>query len=229
MGKQIAEKLACLVLEKQNSGSCTENRQVLPFILYTCCGHLFHTNIRIQNVVLKTPFFTVHSVDLKKSSAVLNILVPYPFQTGNTELLYRMQSLIRTNRRMVVDLFCFIGFMVVPAAVDDYVVVPWLLKEQIRLPFQLNNTGSVLWRTLEKEINNTATVLLHYRAGSDSSVNLILYTENRTVSLSVPLGRARAITVSNLHKIEIQQPVQVVNGMIDLQLNRYKQQIIHLD
>lgn len=207
----------------RNSTHISECESERPFYLIHCNGEPFYAYGLIKECSFKTMFFTVKSIDQKKHSAVLNILVPYTSQKGEMFLL-------RTETKIVVDLSCFCGFSTVSIPTVDCIILRNMIKDHLKLPLLANKSDSpqVIWNSNENELNNTATITFHYQKGLDVYVMIDLYMRGKKVSLIIPRGNKRAITVIDLLKIDIQPPSKMIIGTVEIQLNRIDKRKVSL-
>lgn len=203
----------------------SESKEMLPLYLITCDARLFYGISHINGYLVKTPFFTVESVDPEQQSAVLNMLVPYP----NT-CFHCMRALIRTETYINIDLSSMCGFSYVPLPIYDYFPVANIIQNSFCLDFKLNETEPqrTIWNSANDQLKNTATIIFHYRSGKDSFIHINIYLKEKVIPQTIPKGVARAITVPDLRKIEICSSEHLVKGTVDLLLNRKKETKIYL-
>ncbi|KGR76277.1 CotZ-related putative spore coat protein [Ureibacillus sinduriensis] len=204
----------------------------LPFHLLNSKGHPFFAIGQIDGFSFKSPFFTVESVDPCQHSAVLNILAPFPFQEGDVDPSNCIQTLLRTNSFVSVELSKFSGFSKVPISISDCLTICDMMEEHVRLPFMAGETDfpKVIWQhTGGNQINNVATIMLHYQNGIDSQVKLNLCTKDKLVTLNAPKGNGRAVTVKDLLSIEICPSAKLVKGIIEIQVNRKEERKIYFN
>lgn len=230
MSKGIINRL------KQTEEICMDSLQLseyteLPFCLLNCKGNPFYAFGQIKGNAFKSPFFTLKSLDPKQHSAVLNILAPYPFQKGEYDYFCCVQTFLRTNLFVKVDLSDFSGISNVPIPISDSLSFSDLIQDNVRLPFIVRETHSpkMIWNTDENQIKNTATIILNYHNGIDLQTKMNICTKDKMVTLDVPKGKGRAITVRDLLYIEICPPIKLVQGIIEIQLNRKEERKIYLN
>lgn len=74
--------------------------------------------INVKGCIVKSTYIAEESVDVKKYSAVLNILVPYPFCLLEDDSdCCSISVLLRTDKFIIVDLYCFCGLVEIPIPV----------------------------------------------------------------------------------------------------------------
>jgi hypothetical protein len=206
--------------------SLSEHKEV-PFFLLTCEDEPFHGVALINGRFVKTPFFTVKSVNHDKQTAVLTMLVPPPLASPR-----RMRVLIRTGTDIIVNLNHFCGYSIVPFPICDYFILADLIKDTFCLSFKLDETDlPQILRDDCKDCNfkNTATLILRYQRGKDPFIKVNVYTSNKVIPLTIPKGMNRAIAVPDFRKIEINTPASLVEGEVDFLLNYKRQSKIYFN
>ena len=70
----------------------------------------------------------------------------------------------------------------------------------------------------QKHLNNITTITSSYNYGTDSELQMFLYTKTKTYKMFIPKGHCQSLTISDLKYIEILTPQKFV-GTIQIQLN----------
>lgn len=221
----MIKEIKLLEETRLESISLSEHKAMLPFYLFTCDGKLFYGICHMNGYLVKTPFFTVKSVNPDQHSAVLTMLVPYP-----NACHYCMRALIRTETYIHVNLSSFCGISMMPYPICNYFTVADLIRDSFCLYFKVSETDptQIIWDSKEEYLKNTTTIIFHYRFGQDRHIKMNVYTKEKMLQLIIPKGIPRAITVPDLRKIEICTPIHLVEGKLDVLLNRKKQTKIRL-
>lgn len=195
-----------------------------PFYLYTDTGEMFYTIVPVKGCMFITPFFTIKKIDKENRCAILHVLVPFPFKKrkNDADYLRCVKKLLRTNVTVVIDFSCLCGIATLCVPICDYVSVSECIKEQFSLPYVAQINSSVIWNSLEKQIDNTATLVISYLKGSDEYVDVIIQIEGKTKEITIRKGRAMAITVKNIRSLQIRSVTGKAYGTVDIQLNRRK-------
>jgi hypothetical protein len=185
-------------------------QSALPFMLVGKDGTPFTVLGSSRGCFFKSPFFTVISTNEKSLCVVLEVLASC--SCGN--------KLFRTEARVLVNLNCFCGIEIVATPVFDYLQLSHITRDQFCLPFMLTKKDSpkMICRIDRREIQHTETISVHY-TGADPQLELTLFTNEKTISLTIPKDGIRSITVFNLQSIEIATPIKEVKGTIEIQLN----------
>lgn len=208
----------CIAQRLNQFVKSTAHKSVKPFYLFNCSGKLLHTYINVKGCIVKSSFFAVESVDEKNQSAVLNILVPFPF--SEDDYCCTINVLLRTDKYIIVDLNCFCGLVEIPIRVCDYVIVADLIKDTICLPYTMNKDDSpkVIWSTAESTVSNTATISIKGEEGA----TLNIYSKEGRISFKKSSqSKTNSITIPNINKIELEpSSMNTISGIIEIQLNR---------
>ncbi|WP_342512036.1 CotZ-related putative spore coat protein [Sporosarcina sp. FSL K6-1522] len=187
-----------------------ECQTAVPFMLVGRDGTPFTVFGFSRGCFFKSRFFTVHSIHGGELCVVLEVLAPCDCNG----------HLFRTKAKVVVNSNRFCGLTLVDVPVFDYLQVSYVVTDQLCLPFMLckKDVPKTIYRLDGKEQLHAETVSVHY-TGTDPQVELTLYTKEKSIRLQVPKDEFRSLTVCQLQSIEIATPVDVVKGMIELQLH----------
>lgn len=191
---------------------------VQPFMLIGQDGTPFTAFSLSKGRFFSSSFFTIASINEKSHCAVLEVL--HPCCCGG--------KLIRTEARVFIDLTCFYGIQMMTIPVFDGLQMSCITAERICLPFMLTKEDDpkMIYKLNQLENQHTETISVHY-AGIDPHVELNLYTNENKLRLMVPRNGFRSVTVFNLLSIEIASPIDVVQGMIEIQLNLCEKKTIY--
>ncbi|HDX9530415.1 TPA: hypothetical protein ROX84_005760 [Bacillus thuringiensis] len=200
-----------------------------PFCLFNYSGKLFTLTGNSKNGPFTTPFFTVKAVDTKKNCALLELLFPFPvIKNKNTQKMTSntfccVEKLFHTENQLFVNLADFCGLTFVDIPTFDCLIKSRVLKNSLCLAYCLTQTcpSRIIWKKSKKHRNNTATITSSYNSGTNSELQIFLYTKTKTYSLFIPKGRCKSLTVSDLEYIKIPTPQKFVAGTIQIQLNYY--------
>nr|WP_276320185.1 S-Ena type endospore appendage [Bacillus cereus] len=96
-----------------------------------------------------------------------------------------------------------------------------MIKDSFCLAFCLsqNCPPQNIWETSKKHLNNITTITSSYNYGTDSELQMFLYTKTKTYKMFIPKGHCQSLTISDLKYIEILTPQKFVAGTIQIQLN----------
>ncbi|MCZ2969054.1 CotZ-related putative spore coat protein, partial [Acinetobacter baumannii] len=113
------------------------------------------------------------------------------------------------------------GLTFVEIPVFDYLTKSRMIKDSFCLAFCLlqNCPPQNIWETSKKHLNNITTITSSYNYGTDSELQMFLYTKTKTYKMFIPKGHCQSLTISDLKYIEILTPQKFVAGTIQIQLN----------
>ncbi|KAA0794819.1 CotZ-related putative spore coat protein [Bacillus sp. BPN334] len=200
-----------------------------PFCLFNYNGNLFTLTGNSKNGPFTTPFFTVKAVDTKKNCALLELLFPFPvIKNKNTQKMPLntfccVEKLFHTENQLFVNLADLCGLTFVDIPTFDCLIKSRVIKNSLCLTYCLTQTcpSRIIWKKSKKYRNNTATITSSYNSGTNSELQIFLYTKTKTYNLFIPKGRCKSITVSDLEYIKIPTPQKFAAGTIQIQLNYY--------
>lgn len=195
-----------LAMNEQNKNK-PEYQSVMPFRLIGNNGKLFSVVGFSRGCFFESSFFTLISVDEKSQCVELEVL-------ASSDGL-----LLHTQARIIVDLWCFCGLEIVCSPVYDCLQVSRKIHEHFCRPFMLTKEDfpKVLWCSIQKHVANTAIISVDY-SGIDCQVELILCMDDGILTMIVPKGECQIITVSNLQSIQVSQPIEEVEGTVDMKI-----------
>ena len=210
MPSWMTDRLKEIAAVNKKAMYTVECQTALPFILVGRDGTPFTVFGFSRGCFFRSPFFTVLSVNDESSCVVLEVLAPCGCEN----------HLFRTKARVIVNANRFCGIEIVDLPVYDYLQVAYVTKDQLCLPFKATNKDSpkTIWKIEQKGLQHVGTLSVRY-IGTESKVELALYTKEKCITLQVPKGEFRSITIFNLQSIDIATPMDVVKGTIDIQLN----------
>lgn len=186
-----------------------ESKSVRPLILIGDNGELFSSIGISRGCFISSCFFNFIAID-KNNCAVFELLKP----------LYGAKKLFRTQARVTVDPSCLCGIEFVSIPVFDCLIKSTVTKEEVCIPFSLSNTDDLknLWMNRQKHLENIVTLGIKYD-GIAPELNLIFHTKQGVISIVVPKGKCKYVTILNLLSFEVVTPVDQVEGKFDMQLN----------
>ncbi len=198
-----------------------------PFCLFNYDGKLLTLAGNTKKGQFTTPFFIVKAVDTKKNCALLELLFPFPIIENKHNQKFPLnkfccvKKLFYTKSKLFVNLADFCGLTFVEIPVFDYLTKSRVIKDSFCLAFCLsqNCPPQNIWETSKKHLNNITTITSSYNYGTDSELQMFLYTKTKTYKMFIPKGHCQSLTISDLKYIEILTPQKFVAGTIQIQLN----------
>lgn len=193
--------------EKKKNKNKLECQSVMPFRLIENNGKPFSVVGFSKGCFFESSFFTLISVDETSQCVELEVL------TSVDGLL------LHTQARVIVNLRCFCGVEIVCSPVYDCLQVSRKMHEHFCCPFMLTKEEfpKVLWCSIQKHVANTGMISVN-ACGIDCQVELMLCMDDGVLTMIVPKGECQTITVSNLQSIQVSQPIDQIEGVVDMRM-----------